>query len=182
MDEIVQGYTAEALTAGALRAALTAGSGEWLYGERADDTVLQAWPPAEADAFDLARYKHARLFGAVGELAWWRLAEDVFAARLLTAGDAPGGSGWSPDGHTYTLKDEAGALLHGLWDEGSDNPPTWSEARLPRYFAYPVGSNRRPTLDSRAVLVARRYVDETGRVVSRLTAVGMVETAPLGGS
>jgi hypothetical protein len=141
--------------------------GPWFYGESPQDTVL-IWaagvPPTGAP---WRAWRHARRFGSDGELSWWREADDTFTCRLLTGTDV---AGWGERVEYTAVEGVPGAtLLHGEYDESSE-PPTWSEARIPRVFGYPVETEV-PDLDTRVVLLTRTYRGPDGDLVDRLVAV-----------
>jgi hypothetical protein len=141
--------------------------GRWFYGERPQETVLIWASDVQQAGSPWQMWRHARLFGPDGELAWWREPDGSFTCRLL---DKAGISGWG-EGIEYAAVEDGPAetLLHGEYDENS-NPWTWSEARIPRKFDYPVEAEA-PDLDTRAVLLTRAYRGPDGDLVDRMTSV-----------
>lgn len=172
--ESVTCYIAEGASPEALQAVLGADRWEWFYGERADDTVLLRWTPVAT--FDATPYRHARLFGPTqGELTWWRNASHQFTCRWLSAEAPPAPLPWTVIGSFHSRPDDSLTLLYGEWDENSFDPPTWSEARIPRFFIYPVGSKVSPNVTTRVVLTIRRYDNPTGQSLTRLVAMDTLE-------
>lgn len=173
-QESIYRYVRRGVAAADLNALVEAQPGDWFYGERPPDTVL-VWASGALDGgLAWADWRHGRRFGPEGELAWWPEAGGAFTCRLLAG---PGAAGW--EGATeYTAADDEvnETLLHGLYDEDSD-PPTWSEARIPRYLAYPVEDNA-PGLNTRAVLLTRGYRGPAGDRLERLLAVETKDMTP----
>lgn len=166
-QESIYRYVRRSVSAEELAILAADHSGSWFYGERPQDTVLIWALDARQSGVPGHAWWHARLFGPDGELAWWREADDTFTCRLLGVADI---IGWG-EGVAYVAVDGVSSetLLHGEYDEDS-NPPTWSEARIPRVFGYPVETGT-PDLDTRAVLLTRTYRGPDGDLVGRLLAV-----------
>ena len=123
---------------------------------------------------------HGRVFAAEGELAWWRLSPDRFECRHLTAGAVLPFNGWQTDMIGADAQHEH-HLLHGLVDLTENNvpadPPTWSDARIPRYMSYPVLADSTVTRASRVVLETQMCVAASGQRLQRLVGVRLAEEA-----
>lgn len=166
-QEIIHRYIRRAVSPADLATLAGDHSGRWFYGERPQDTVLTWAADVQQTGIPWQAWRHARLFGVDSELSWWREADGTFTCRLLAGSDV---TGWG-EGYEYTAVEgvPSETLLHGEYDENS-NPPTWSEARIPRTFNYPVDADT-PDLDTRAVLLTFAYRGPDGDIVDRLLAV-----------
>jgi hypothetical protein len=189
MDEIQeQLYTAQNVTASALRQALTDARLRWVYAERMEDIVLTAcagWPPDEAP---LERWRHGRAFADELELCWWRRGSGRasehdgvrYDVRAITAGDAPATE--AIDWQAQALADWKAApsqwLLIGEQDTDRESDcPSWSVARIPRYLYYPAPEQETPP--ERVAVWATAYRHAGITTLHRLLTVKGVETDEL---
>lgn len=144
--------------------------GPWLYAEKPADTVLIWLSDAPEYRTPWHAWRHGRIFGPEREFAWWREAEGLFTCRLLAETAHPGPEWGTAEEYVAIAYQAESTLLHGLLDMENVDPPTWSEARIPRYLSYPVAAAGL-TIDTRAVLLTQRYHGPSGDTLSRLTAV-----------
>lgn len=158
-------FLAGAVTAETLHTLLQNGSWRWLYAERMEDTALLWLADALQGAVPWMRWQHGRAFDPGSELAWWRQADGQYQVRLLTDGTAPMGIRWESPTEWHPVADTPSTetLLYGLSD---GNGRTWSEARIPRHFAYPVEDTPR-----RVFLTTQTYWQDGQTFLTRLLMV-----------
>ncbi len=168
----VEDVSAETITALLAQAAET---WPWLYAERPETTEL-LWL-AESQA-DWQQWPYARAFGPESELNWQRQEDGRYTLRLLT--DAPPpvltGLDWGAAAVWQPFGSEQSTWLHGRLDEDRSEVQgelTWSEARIPRWLAYPLGAETAPP--ERVVLQVQTYAQ--GGIVG-LTRLLAVQAAP----
>lgn len=144
----------------------------WLYVETVTDTELLWLQPALAETGWWNKSFHGRAFGPKSELAWWRVADDTYELRLLTVASPPLAEGvvwgeaipWEPWGTAIWTR------LYGELDTDRSQQSgisTWSEARIPRYLAYPLEG--KPS--TRVLLKTQAYARDGIVGLTRLLAV-----------
>jgi hypothetical protein len=167
---MMQVFYCEGVSGDDLDALLAWGEGEgtwpWLYGEAETGLLLQKLADARAE---WKAWRHGRAFGPAAELDWWEEEggryRGRYRLRFLAASVAPPDDPalpWSDAEEWDAWDDEpAVTLLHGTYDRDrsqTQERPSWSEARIPRWLHYPVDV---PAADApealRAVLVSRAY-------------------------
>lgn len=130
----------------------------WVYAKRLEDIVLDARPAWLAAGVPLERWDQGCAFGPELELCWQRRG-DTYEVRAITEAPPPEVVAWIAwDMGGWRADDGALArwLLVGERDADRESgAPTWSEARIPRYLAYPVPDPTAPP--ERVALVARVY-------------------------
>lgn len=179
--------TAREVSLETLRRVLAENNLQWVYAERMADTGLGtvadllAGEPLGAPqdgsrpGVELARWEHGRAFGPRLEIDWWREGE-TFRLRALSEVALPQGIDWrEPDDGPALVAVGAprAMMLYGTLDEKSPpDRPTWSEARVPRYLAYPVPFDDSPP--ERVALLGQDYARRGVVVLTRLVGVAPV--------
>ncbi|MCB8983450.1 MAG: hypothetical protein H6659_06485 [Ardenticatenaceae bacterium] len=144
----------------------------WLYVETATDTELLWLQTALTETGWWHKSFHGRAFGPKSELAWWRVADDTYELRLLTVASPPLAKGvvwgeaipWEPWGAAIWTQ------LYGELDTDRSQQSgisIWSEARIPRYLAYPLEEKT----STRVLLQTQAYARDGIVGLTRLLAV-----------
>lgn len=153
-------YHVSGVAAAALEALLSQSSEPWpwFYGERSETTelfwledVLSTWQ----------QWTYGRVFGPQSELVWWQRGNGRYDLRLLTDGPPPAVTDFSwGQPAAWEAHGEAGqTLLHGQLDEDrtkTRDQATWSEARIPRWLAYPLKTEA-DNVPKRVILTTQTY-------------------------
>lgn len=182
--------TAEGVSVEALRTILEDERLRWAYASRMEDTglgwirdllageALGAVSDDRRPGVPLARWEEGRAFGPDLEVDWWR-EEDAYRLRaLLEDGDGPKAKGvsWSEASEEQLIaKGERYVVLHGTRDESSGNPPSWSEARVPRPLAHPYEPEADEALPERIAMRCEDYARNSIVTLTRLIAVVPVD-------
>jgi len=176
--------TAREISLDTLRQVLAHSNLQWAYAERMADTglgtiadLLEGEPlgsPKDGNrpGVGLERWEHGRAFGPDLEIDWWREGE-TFRLRGLSESALPEEITWTePNGSSPPTV--VGTLrvmtLYGIHDKASSpERPTWSEARVPRYLAYPIQCDDQPP--QRVTLLGQDYARRGVVVMTRLVGV-----------
>lgn len=171
-EESIRAYFLTGVTADALESLLRGGSWPWLYAERMEATELCFLAEAMAGNIPWQRWRHGRVFDPQSELSWQRQPDGRYHLRLLTTVSPPQTDrlDWGDADEWPAAGRQTATLLHGIRNDEPfpDGKPRWSEARLPRYLAYPVTEAAPP---ERVALVTQAYWQSRTTLATRLVAV-----------
>lgn len=134
----IQEWVAKGVDAAAFSQLITSLALPWIYAERKETTVLAWLNEVQSQFLPQEQWRHGRVFGPDGELAWWRNRSGMYELRWLgeTATTPPEGVSWQEIGKRNALFGPVSTLLHG--DSGDGSSARWGEARIPAYQRYPV--------------------------------------------
>lgn len=143
----------------------------WVYAERPETTEL-LWLAAVQPNWQ--QWPYARAFGPESELSWQQQANGRYTLRLLTDSTPPvlAGLDWGAATSWQPFGREQSTWLHGRLDEDRSEAQgelTWSEARIPRWLAYPLAAEAAPP--ERVVLQVQTYAQDGIVGLTRLLAV-----------